>query len=311
LPVLCYYRIHRTYSFSSFTARPKNHLNDVAKKYQEGYQDALSPRISSFDSFVSWYSEIENFENQTIVETRNFENTNTQLDLVRESLSSFFTLMGISHLSELKIKREVGNTKSEHSLVIKYNDDFIPMKELSSGEKNLILLVADIARRISSLILDIDYPNQGIVLIDEIDLHLHPSWQRAILPALKNTFPSIKFIITTHSPQVLSSCSSNEIFQIVRGDNNLTEYRIKSFGEDSNSLLYKVFNTEDRSIEFSDLLKTFQEGIENNTSVEALREILNQVIALSNTDKGIGTISIIQDMQILLSSYEFDLDDKN
>lgn len=43
----------------------------------------------------------------------------------------------------------------------------------------------------------------GVVLIDELDLHMHTSWQRKVLSVLKNTFPNIQFIITTHSPQIL------------------------------------------------------------------------------------------------------------
>ena len=311
LPVLSYYRVHRTYSFNTFTSKSKASINEVSKRYQDGYKDSLNPRTSTFNSFVDWYVETENLENQTIVESRDFRNTNPQLDLVRSSLNTFFSNLGITYLSNLKIKREVGSNTSNHSLVVKYNDDFIPIEELSSGEKNMILLVADIARRISTLLLDTGYPIHGIVLIDEIDLHLHPSWQMGIVPALKKTFTGIQFIITTHSPQVLSSCSSNEIFQINRGDDNISGFKVKSFGEDSNSLLYKIFDTAERSKEFSLLLKKFDDGIQNDKPVEELRDILNKVVELSDMDEGIGSISLVQEMQVLLSSYEFDKYDKN
>jgi predicted ATP-binding protein involved in virulence len=88
------------------------------------------------------------------------------------------------------------------------------MLPLSDGEKCLLAMVGDLARRLA--IANPDYPDalqgEAIVLIDEIELHLHPSWQRNIIPALKRTFPKCQFIITTHSPQVLSYIQPKNIY---------------------------------------------------------------------------------------------------
>ena len=79
------------------------------------------------------------------------------------------------------------------------------VNQLSDGEKCTLALFGDLARRISIANPHMQNPleGKGIVLIDEIELHMHPSWQRKVLTTLKSVFPNIQFIITTHSPQIL------------------------------------------------------------------------------------------------------------
>jgi predicted ATP-binding protein involved in virulence len=81
--------------------------------------------------------------------------------------------------------------------------------ELSDGYRNMTAMVADLAWRASVLNPHLlgDAPSQtpGVVMIDEVDLHLHPRWQRRVLGDLLRTFPQVQFVVTTHSPQVISS----------------------------------------------------------------------------------------------------------
>jgi predicted ATP-binding protein involved in virulence len=81
---------------------------------------------------------------------------------------------------------------------------------------------------------------EGIVLIDEIDLHLHPQWQRRFLPALVHTFPNLQFIVTTHSPQVLSHIARDSVFLLE--DNKISERDIYTEGRDSNAILQDAFH---------------------------------------------------------------------
>ena len=81
---------------------------------------------------------------------------------------------------------------------------------------------------------------EGIILIDEIDLHLHPQWQRRVLPALTQTFPNCQFIVTTHSPQVLSEVPGESVFILENG--KLLDYSPHTRGRDSNSILSEIFN---------------------------------------------------------------------
>lgn len=80
------------------------------------------------------------------------------------------------------------------------------IEQMSDGYKIVTAMVADIASRMAEANPDMENPlmSNGIVLIDEIDLHLHPKWQRTIIGSLSKTFPNIQFIVSTHSPVILS-----------------------------------------------------------------------------------------------------------
>ena len=99
-------------------------------------------------------------------------------------------------------------------MLINKNGLDLPVNTLSDGEKCLFSLVGDLARRLALANPNLTDPLQGsgIVLIDEIDLHLHPAWQRKIVGQLKDTFPNCQFIITSHSPQVLGELPASDIF---------------------------------------------------------------------------------------------------
>jgi predicted ATP-binding protein involved in virulence len=87
--------------------------------------------------------------------------------------------------------------------------------QLSQGEKSLIL-VGDIARRLAMMNPKLDNPllGKGIILIDEIDMHLHPQWQRSIIQRLQTTFPNCQFILTTHSPLVISDTQNILVYDL-------------------------------------------------------------------------------------------------
>lgn len=93
---------------------------------------------------------------------------------------------------------------------------------LSDGFKNLFLIVGAVIMRLSTMGGDENTPfymNEAIVLIDEIDCHIHPRWQRNIIPGLKKLFPNCQYIVSTHSPYILESVQEYEIKQI--GEKNI------------------------------------------------------------------------------------------
>ena len=85
------------------------------------------------------------------------------------------------------------------------------VSQMSDGEKCTLALLGDLARRLALANPMKENPllGEGIVLIDEVELHMHPSWQRKVLYTLKETFPNIQFIVTTHSPIILSEADEN------------------------------------------------------------------------------------------------------
>ncbi|MFN6817376.1 AAA family ATPase, partial [Proteus mirabilis] len=84
----------------------------------------------------------------------------------------------------------------------------------------LVSLITDIARRILTLNPNLDNPldSYGIVVIDEIELHLHPKWQQNVVNALLKSFKNVQLVITTHSPQVLSTIDKKNIRMFVKND---------------------------------------------------------------------------------------------
>ena len=133
--------------------------------------------------------------------------------------------------------------------VVRFDDGHAaPWSELSDGYHAFIALVADIARRAVMLnqFDGADAPKrvEGVVLIDELDLHLHPRWQRVALPSLRAAFPKLQLVITTHSSQVLSSAENRQVRRLVGG--RLQEGRVFVEGRDTNAILREHMNTEDR-----------------------------------------------------------------
>ncbi|MBK9032152.1 MAG: AAA family ATPase [Myxococcales bacterium] len=119
---------------------------------------------------------------------------------------------------------------------------------LSDGYRNMIAMAADIAQRAATLNpqfgVDAARETAGIVLIDEIELHLHPKWQRSVIPSLRRAFPRMQFIATTHSPQVVSTVERGQVRLF--DNNQLVDVNLFVEGRASNELLEDVFGVPAR-----------------------------------------------------------------
>lgn len=107
-------------------------------------------------------------------------------------------------------------------------------------------------------------------------MHLHPQWQRSVISSLTQTFPNCQFIVTTHSPQVLSEVKKENVFII---DNyQIVENTPHTYGKDSNSILYELMNVKERpetvQNQIDDCLKLINEG-QIETAKSALNELSN------------------------------------
>jgi predicted ATP-binding protein involved in virulence len=130
----------------------------------------------------------------------------------------------------------------------KHNEELI-INQLSDGEKCLLAMVGDLARRLAIANPGLDNPLQGsgVVLIDEIELHLHPKWQRDSIPALTRTFPNCQFIVTTHSPQVISQVKPEGIYILEKTEDGIAVKQPESsYGRDSNRILEDLMDTPER-----------------------------------------------------------------
>jgi predicted ATP-binding protein involved in virulence len=102
---------------------------------------------------------------------------------------------------------------------------------------------------------------EGVVLIDELDLHLHPRWQRDALPRLRAAFPRLQLVVTTHSPQVLSSVEDNRQVRMLK-DGNLWDGEVFVAGRDTNSIMREYFGTDDRDSKGAELLQRLDDAID-------------------------------------------------
>jgi len=118
----------------------------------------------------------------------------------------------VPDVKNLEVDRSLGKAR----LLVENLGNKVNISQLSQGQKMMVSLTGDLARRLVTLNPDSERPLHchGIVIIDEIELHLHPRWQQEILIGLQNTFPNIQFIVTTHSPQILSTVDNKCIRKI-------------------------------------------------------------------------------------------------
>ncbi|WP_441255726.1 AAA family ATPase [Tardiphaga sp. 285_C5_N1_2] len=156
---------------------------------------------------------------------------------IRAALERF--LPGYSNL------RPSGESTSRVEIDI--NGTTLDVRLLSDGERSVLALILDISKRLAQANPRLDDPlvsGEAVILIDEIDLHLHPQWQRKIVGNLERTFPNCQFIATTHSPQIIGEVPHDRI-QMIK-DGRIYSPR-RSFGIDSSRVLEEVMNTDSRN----------------------------------------------------------------
>ena len=120
-------------------------------------------------------------------------------------------------MSDLETEPTISYSRVFEDIVYsEYDREEIPIQYLSAGYQSLLWMSIDLAYRLALLNpgqLDFSLAT-GVVLIDELDMHLHPKWQWNVLGALEETFPNIQFIIATHSPIIISSCKNGQLIML-------------------------------------------------------------------------------------------------
>lgn len=143
---------------------------------------------------------------------------------------------------------------------------------LPSGYRRLLYIVLDLAYR--SYVLNGNCDSSGIVMIDEIDLHLHPGLEKEVLGRFLNTFPNIQFIVSTHSPLVLTNLSTSEgecvVLSMEKGDTQPRKIG-DIYGIDYNSGLEDIMGVEARDVEIANLLDALIYYLSNNHDNQARR----------------------------------------
>ncbi len=269
LPLMAYYSVERGVLDIPLKIRGKHTFEQL-----DGYANSLTQGVD-FRRFFEWFREREDTENETGISQELFEKVaamleqgteaweklsefqasarDRQLTAVRTAISVF-----MPGFKNLRIRR-----KPRLHMSIDEEGETLNVAQLSQGEKSLMALVGDIARRLAMMNPALENPlhGDGIVLIDEVDLHLHPKWQRSLIDRLVQTFPNCQFVLTTHSPLVISD--TKDILCYVLDDGELT-VMTGLYGLDANQVLLKVMDTDIRNAEInsklSDLLEKIQDG---------------------------------------------------
>lgn len=239
LPLLAYYGTGRLWQQKKLTSAKLPHTSRTV-----GYTDCLDP-ASSYKSLVAWF---RYWTTNALKEQ--LASSKAGVPYVEGEFDDYIASVGGAVNTCLKSVgwKNVSYSLAKDEMVIQRPDaGELAVDLLSDGVRNMIGMVADMAFRATKLNphlgRDAAKKTPGIVLIDEVDMHLHPSWQQVVLPSLLEAFPSVQFIVTTHSPQVLSTVKREQIRVIGRdaeGRFVATMPLSASYGEPSGQVLHSV-----------------------------------------------------------------------
>jgi predicted ATP-binding protein involved in virulence len=190
---------------------------------------------SAFDGFFQWLREREDIENEQRV-TVDDAFRDPHLEVVRRVIPSF-----LPGASQLRVQRTSGR------VVVSLEGKVLSVSRLSDGQKSLLALAGDLARRLALANPGLADPlsAEAVVLIDEIELHLHPRWQGTVLESLARAFPACQFIVTTNSPIVLSTVPKESIL-LLDGFHRV-DLAAPTRGRDVNAILAEVMGVEPRT----------------------------------------------------------------
>jgi predicted ATP-binding protein involved in virulence len=191
LPVIAYYGTGRLW---------KSHKNVLAASRTMGYEDCLSP-ASNFVQVQQWIAKATYAQVQESTAAKKNRDFTVPLQAIQNAVDRALASEGWQNFHYSFRYEELTMENTEGVL--------LPVSMLSDGLRSMVSLVADLAFRCACLngFMGSGDPlaSSGIVLIDEVDQHLHPAWQQRVIPSLLQVFPNVQFIVTTHSPQVLTT----------------------------------------------------------------------------------------------------------
>ncbi|MCK6592582.1 MAG: AAA family ATPase, partial [Polyangiaceae bacterium] len=242
-PVLCYYPAVRFYLHEGFQKRRARAV-DVEIPQLAAYDNAFEIGQQSFEGVVDWFRREEDLENEVRLRGES-GGLNPRLDAVRQAVLRFMDRLSPNTFDELRVRRDPLDA-SKAGLVLRKEGHELDLHNLSDGERGCLVLVADLAQRLAAANPGAPDPlaGVGIVLIDEIELHLHPRWQREILPALCDTFPGCQLIVATHSPHILSRVPREQILLLSKF--HVVERLPHTEGRDTNAILAELMGVPKR-----------------------------------------------------------------
>lgn len=208
LPLVSYYGTGRL--FSQIKQRSSG---QTQKSRLLGYRDCLNPN-SSYKDFLAWYAPMSSeAQAEQLTALSAGHQAIARLNAVNNTIREVLEPTGWKGVRWDYINKEL--------LAFHSDSRIFPVRLLSDGVRNMLAMTADMVFRCSQLNPHLGDAvatlTPGIVLIDEIDMHLHPEWQQSVLSRLMTVFPEIQFLVSTHSPEVISTFGKEHIRVVKHG----------------------------------------------------------------------------------------------
>ena len=283
LPLISYYGTGRLYA----QKKEKKNIKSLTEfKRQVGYVDCMAAE-SNEKLMLNW------FQTQTLKCLQEQQRTG----VICKCFERISSAKNASVIFDLDTHRLVLDFESADGSLQKF-----AMDEMSDGYKNTLSMIGDIAYRMAVLnpmlgekVLE---ETPGVILIDEIDLHLHPQWQQTIISDLISIFPKIQFIVSSHAPAVINSVSREQIRILDNGEIYIPA--AQTYGRDANSILREVMKVSERPIRITELLKAFYVFMDNKQYNEADKVLLEIEDVVGTTDPDIAAARTALDLEKIL-----------
>lgn len=250
LPVVAYYGTGRLYSEPRLS-KAKRWLVQSSNTRMSAYLDCLSPS-SSYKSFSAWFGQRWEDLGEGRSRAEGFQaRPENQIAAVREAVKVVLEPTGWVTMDwQQPDQDDDGRIYGNGFIRVKNSaGEKVPLYTQSDGIRNIVALVGDLAHRCVRLNPHLGEAaakeTSGIVMIDEVDMHLHPQWQQRVVELLQTAFPKVQFVLSTHSPHVLSTVDSDSIRVIEFGENGIgsaLKPRSQTRGDESGNVLSRVMN---------------------------------------------------------------------
>lgn len=277
-PLFVYYRQNRGFNTADSHSFGRHISRMVSKQHIR--EQSLSNDLHAIPDLSFWW---DNWDAQEarIARDHDPKYRNYQLEAIRNLVDEMdeFESIGFNAIAEvpgLHLKKTSGPS--------------LHVGQLSSGERVYLILLADLARRLQLTEPDADLGQiPGIILIDEIELSLHPDWQRRILSTLMRIFSGCQFIVSTHSPQVVGQISDGKVVALSKEEKGEIKARevLATYGRDSNDILIDVLRSTERDKEIKMRLEEVERCINQSRFEKAQRMIAELRLQIGN-----GTVEL-------------------
>lgn len=296
LPLISYYETGRLYA----QKKEKRNLKSLTEfKRQVGYVDCMVAE-SNEKLMLNWFQMQTMKSLQEQQKTGILERPLLLRTVERAICRSFERISGAKNAS-------LFFDLDTHKLVLEFESangqaQKVAMDEMSDGYKNTLSMIGDLAYRMVVLnpILgeQVLEKTPGVVLIDEIDLHLHPQWQQTILSDLHAIFPEVQFIVSSHAPAVINSVPREQIRILDHGE--IFMPAAQTYGRDANSILREVMNVSERPVDIKQRMDLFYAYMDENNYEEADKVLTEIEVIVGTIDPDVAAARASLDLERIL-----------